>query len=235
MGGRGDRPGSFAPRVPVASIRLADARRRDAGMRHAVGVSSVAEASSSRATGFRAVAAMVGVMWLVEAVNALDKQRLDAHGIVPRTASGLQGILFAPLLHESFGHLIANTIPFVVLGLTIAFAGAARFLEVTGIVVVVSGLGTWLTAPGSSVTVGASGLVFGYATYLVARAVFSRSLGQLAIGVIVGLLFGGALLWGLAPHTGISWQDHLFGGIGGVLAARLLAAEDARDRQIVMR
>lgn len=191
---------------------------------------SAVQASSpgSRADALRVLAAIVGVMWLVEAVNALDGQGLDSHGIVPRTASGLQGIVFAPFLHASFGHLLANTIPLVVLGLMIGLAGPARLLEVTGIVVVVSGLGTWLTASSGLVTIGASGLVFGYAAYLVVRGLFSRRLGELGIGVVVGALFGGALLWGLAPHAGISWQDHLFGGIGGVLAARLLSSADAR-------
>jgi membrane associated rhomboid family serine protease len=192
---------------------------------------STASPPAKRADAFRAVAAIVGIMWIVEAVNALDHQRLDSHGIVPRSVSGLQGIAFAPFLHESYGHLIANTIPLAVLGLMVALAGPARLLQVTGIVVVVSGLGTWLTAASDSVTVGASGLVFGYAAYLVARGLFSRRLGELGIAVVVGALFAGALLWGLAPRAGISWQDHLFGGVGGVLAARLFAAEDARRRR----
>ncbi len=95
-----------------------------------------------------------------------------------------------------------------------------------GLVGLVAGLGTWLIAPAASVTFGASGVVIGYATYLIARGVFSRRLGQLAVGVAVGLLFGGALLSSLVPQAGISWQDHLFGGLGGLLAARLLS--DAR-------
>jgi membrane associated rhomboid family serine protease len=81
------------------------------------------------------------------------------------------------------------------------------------------------------VTLGAIGVVFGYATYLISRGVFNRRIGELAVGVVVAVLFGGVLLWGLLPHSGISWQAHLFGGIGGVIAARVLAAPrgDARD------
>jgi membrane associated rhomboid family serine protease len=186
-------------------------------------------ARSRRDGGFGAVAAMVAVMWVVEVIDYLDSYRLNTDGIRPRQLSGLTGILVAPFLHGSFAHLIGNTLPFVVLGLTIAFDGAVRVLAVTAIVGLVSGLGTWLIAPGGSVTFGASGIVIGYATYLIGRGLFNRRLGQLVIGVAVGVLFGGVLLSSLVPHAGISWQDHLFGGVGGLLAARLLT--DARGRR----
>lgn len=172
------------------------------------------------ADGARVVLAMAVAMWVVEVVDSLDSHRLDSDGIVPRSVSHLYGILAAPFLHASFAHLLGNTVPFVVLGLAIALAGAARVLAVTVIVALASGIGTWLTAPGGSVTVGASGVVFGYATYLVSRGLFDRSVSELAVGVLVGAIFGGALLWGLAPHPGVSWEMHLFGAIGGVLAAR---------------
>jgi membrane associated rhomboid family serine protease len=190
-----------------------------------------AERRRERADGFRFVGALVALMWVIEVIDSLDHHRLDGDGIVPRQISGLPGILFAPFLHASFGHLLGNTVPFLVLGLTIALGGVARVLAVTVIVTLVSGLGTWLVSPGSSVTIGASGVVFGFATYLLARGVFNRSVGQIAIGAVVGVIFGGALLWSLIPHSGVSWQDHLFGAIGGVLAARLMAADSPRGRR----
>ena len=159
--------------------------------------------------GARVVFVLAAAMWVVEVVDSLDSHRLDGDGIVPRSVSHLYGILFAPFLHASFGHLIANTIPFVLLGLTIALASAARVVAVTAIVALASGAGTWLTAPSGSVTLGASGVVFGYATYLISRGVFNRRIGALAIGVVVAVLFG---------------------GIGGVLAARMLAAPRAGAR-----
>ena len=182
--------------------------------------------------GARVVFGIAAAMWVVEVVDSLDSHRLDRDGIVPRSVSHLYGIVFAPFLHASFGHLIANTIPFVLLGLAIALASAARVVAVTAIVALASGVGTWLTAPAGSVTLGASGVVFGYATYLISRGMFNRHIGELAMGVVVGVLFGGALLSGLLPHSGISWQAHLFGGIGGVLAAQMLAAPrgGARDQ-----
>ena len=168
-------------------------------------------------------------MWAVELVNALDGYRLDRDGIVPRNLSHLDGIVFAPFLHASFSHLLANTVPFVILGLAIALAGARRLLLVTLIVALVSGAGTWLTAAGGTVTVGASGVVFGYATYLISRGLFDRQVVEIAVGVVVLLLFGGALIYDLIPHAGISWEAHLFGGVGGVLAAAVLSRPARRQ------
>jgi membrane associated rhomboid family serine protease len=173
--------------------------------------------------GLRALAVLVATMWAVELVNALDSYRLDRDGIVPRNPSHLDGIVFAPFLHTSFSHLLGNTVPFVVLGFAIALAGVRCLLLVTLIVALVSGLGTWLTSPAGSVTVGASGVVFGYATYLVSRGLFDRRIDEIALGIIVLFLFGGALISDLVPHSGVSWEAHLFGGIGGVIAAAVLA------------
>jgi membrane associated rhomboid family serine protease len=172
--------------------------------------------------GAAVIAILLGVMWVVEIVNAIDGQKLDFDGIYPRSLSGLPGILSAPFIHAGFGHLIGNTIPFIVLGLMIAAAGARRVIEVTVIVALVAGLGTWLTAGSGTSTIGASGIVFGYAGYLIARGFFTRRMLEIAAGALVAVLFGVSLAWDLVPKSGVSWEDHLFGGIGGVLAARLL-------------
>ena len=174
------------------------------------------------------VAALASVMWVVEGVDQVAGGRLDRNGIEPRELDGLDGVLWAPFLHGDFDHLIGNTIPFLLLGLAIALSGVARVILVTVIVALVGGLGTWLFAPADTVHIGASGIVFGYAGYLVARGVFSRSAGQIALGVVVLAVWGTTLLRGLVPETGISWQGHLFGAIGGVVAARLLHRRAAR-------
>jgi membrane associated rhomboid family serine protease len=179
--------------------------------------------SDPRGTAIRIVIALVALMWALEIVDVALDHRLDRYGIEPRDPDGLDGVLAAPFLHVGFGHLIANTIPFVVMGVVIAFEGPARLLGVTAIVVIVSGLGTWLVAPENTIHLGASGVVFGYATYLIARGWFNRRVGEIAIGAAVALLWGGALLGGLEPQRGISWQGHLFGALGGVLAAWVLA------------
>jgi len=116
----------------------------------------------------------------------------------------------------------------VILGFATALGGAARLLLVILIVALVSRLRMWLTSPAGSVTVGASGVVFGYATYLVSRGLFNGRVVELILGVIVLLLFGAVLISDLIPHTGVSWEAHLLGGIGGVLAGAALA-RPARD------
>ena len=140
---------------------------------------------------------------------------------------GLDGVLWAPFLHDGFEHLIGNTVPFLLLGVAIALGGIARVAAVVAIVALVGGLGTWLVAPENTTHIGASGLVFGFAAYLVARGAFSRSLAQIAMGLVVVVIWGTTLLRGLVPETGISWQGHLFGAIGGV-ARGLAAAPPAR-------
>ncbi|HEY1775174.1 MAG TPA: rhomboid family intramembrane serine protease [Solirubrobacteraceae bacterium] len=173
--------------------------------------------------GAAVIGVMVAAMWLIEAVNAIDGQGLDGDGIYPRSLAGLPGIISSPFLHASFTHLIGNTIPLVILGLVIAAAGARRVIEVTVVVALVAGLGTWLVGPSHVSTIGASGIVFGYAGFLIMRGFFMRSFPALAIGVIVAILFGASLAADLVPQAGVSWQDHLFGALGGVLAARLVS------------
>jgi membrane associated rhomboid family serine protease len=177
------------------------------------------------AKGMALLAAIVGVMWFVEIINALDSYRLDSDGLWARNVGRLWGIATAPFLHASFSHLISNTIPFVFMGVIIALRGARQLALVTVIIVVLGGLGTWLIAPAGTVTVGASGVVFGYATYLLTRGLFDRSVVELVTGGLVGAVWGGALLASLVPHYGVSWQAHLCGGIAGVIAAALLATK----------
>jgi membrane associated rhomboid family serine protease len=175
----------------------------------------------SRDEGLLLVAGLAVVMWVVEIVDVVAFD-LDSHGIEPRDPDGLPGILFAPFLHAGFDHLIGNTIPFLLLGGAIALAGLARVAAVTAIVVVVGGVGTWLAGPENTVHIGASGVVFGYAAYLVSRFWWTRRALDLGVGVIVLAVYGTTLLVGLVPHPGVSWQGHLFGAVGGLVAARLV-------------
>ncbi len=176
------------------------------------------------AGGLALLAAIVVLMWLVEAINSLDHQALDAGGaIYPRDLARLWAIFTSPFLHASFQHLIDNTVPLVFMGVIVAVRGAARLALVTAIVIVVGGVGTWLIAPAHTETVGASGVVFGYATYLFARGLFDRSVLEGLTGLVVGLVWGGALVSSVVPHPGISWQAHVCGAVGGVVAAWVLA------------
>jgi membrane associated rhomboid family serine protease len=165
------------------------------------------------------------VIWIVELINLLLGHRLNSLGILPRSLAGLPGILLAPFLHYGIGHVLLNTIPFVILGWLVILYGPRVFLEVSLLIILVSGAGVWLFGR-SGYHVGASGLIFGYFGFLVARGWYERSLTSIIIAVIIIVLYG-SMLWGLLPlRTGVSWETHLFGLLAGILAAWLLPGED---------
>jgi membrane associated rhomboid family serine protease len=192
------------------------------------GVEVPSGSRDQRREGLMLLAVIVGLMWLVEAINTLDSNRLDSDGIQARSISHFWGILTSPFIHASFQHLTDNTVPFLFLGVIIALHGARRLLIVTGFIIVIGGLGTWVIGPGGTSTVGASGVVFGYATYLLTRGFFDRSIWELGVGMVVGVVWGAALASSLVPHSGISWQAHLCGGIAGVIVAWRLSQVDHR-------
>ncbi|AXK33071.1 rhomboid family intramembrane serine protease [Streptomyces armeniacus] len=161
----------------------------------------------------------VGLLWVLEAVDQATGNALDTFGIEPRRADELLDVIPASFMHFGFDHLMANTLPLLVLGFMAALRGTGRFLAVALTIIVVSGLGVWVTAPEHSNTAGASGLVFGLFGYLVVRGFVDRRITDVALGGVVAVLYG-SILWGVLPTSaGISWQGHLFGLIGGVLAA----------------
>lgn len=182
-----------------------------------------------RRDGLVLLVGMAALRWAVEIVDVVAFD-LDSHGIQPREVDGLPGIAFAPFLHAGFGHLIGNTVPFLLLGAAIALAGVARVAVVTAVIVVVGGLGTWLIGPEDTVHIGASGVVFGYASHLMSRAFWTRRLVDVGLGVLVLAVYGTTLLFGLVPTPGVSWQGHLFGAIGGVVAAKLTASPRSAPR-----
>ena len=163
---------------------------------------------------------MLGAFWLTFAVNFLLGGALTGFGIVPRTTDGLLGILFAPFLHGTLNHLIANTVPFAALGWMVMWRDARHFLPVTAFAMLGAGLMAWtLGAPGS-VHIGASGVVFGYLGFLLLAGVYARSVMSIVLSIVTAVLWGGLVL-GIAPgQAGISWQAHLGGFLGGILAAR---------------
>ena len=167
------------------------------------------------------LAGFIAIIWGVEAVNTVMDHRLSEFGIVPRTVEGLRGILFWPFLHASFTHVLSNTLPMAVMGSVIAIQGRMALLQVSAIVAVVSGAGVWVIArPG--VHVGASGLVFGYFGYLVARGWYRRSFSSVVVAILVVFFYGG-LIFGILPSFGfVSWEGHLFGLFAGVLAAKII-------------
>ncbi len=177
-------------------------------------------------------AVLLAVMWALELLDILLGGRLDNAGIVARDVDGLVGIALAPLLHGGLGHLLSNTIPLAVLGTLVATGGRAVFWKVTGVVVALGGLGTWLIAPADTITIGASGLVFGYLGYLLVLGIRTRHWLDLLVGAVVlvgyGSLLLGALPWAVAAN--VSWQGHLTGALAGGLAAWWIAPRAEAQR-----
>ena len=191
-------------------------------------------------TGGVTILTFVALLYVVEVFNHISGDRLDDNGIRPLESDGLWGILFAPLLHANWQHLIDNTVPALVLGFLVTLAGLSRFVFATAIIWIVGGLGTWLignvgnTCGGEPDIIGASGLIFGWLTFLLVFGFFTRKIWQIVVGLIVLFIYGTVLL-GAVPVvgcTGISWQGHLCGAIAGVIAAYLLSGPERKAREL---
>jgi membrane associated rhomboid family serine protease len=171
------------------------------------------------------------LLYVIEAYDASTGQSLDAEGgIIAHDPNHLDGVLFAPLLHGSWAHLESNTLPFLIFGFLAMAGGFRQFVGVTALVWLVSGLGVWVFSPPGTDTVGASGVIFGWLVFLLFRGFFAGSAKQILLAVVLFFLWGGVLFGLLPGQPGISWQAHLFGALGGVLAARIVAGADRRRR-----
>jgi len=172
--------------------------------------------------------AFVALLWVLQVFNWADGYRLDVdYGILPHNVSRLPEIFTAPFLHISWQHIEGNTVPLFVLGVLAAYRGIKKFLLMTLIVAVASGLAVWLFQSSGELTVGASGLIFGYFGYVVVRGFFDRNLLDIGVGIVAGLLYWTILQVAIPGTPGISWIGHLGGLFGGVLAAWLLRERPA--------
>ena len=166
------------------------------------------------------LSASVGAMWITFAANAILGGALLQFGIVPRTTHGLIGILVAPFLHANLNHLLANTVPFLIFGWLVLLRDRRHFVPVTLYAMLGAGLLAWTIGAPNSVHVGASGVIFGYLGFLLLSGWYTRSVVSIVISLGVALLWGGTVMQVLPGTPGISWEAHLGGFIGGVLAAR---------------
>ena len=180
-------------------------------------------------TQVKILGALVAIFWIITFVNEIflksqiNRLGINILGIFPHELIGLRGILFAPFLHGGFYHVAANTVPFIVLGLLVMLRNISDFYFVSIIAALVGGLGTWLVGDPRSVHIGASGVIFGYFGYLLFRGYFERSFVAIAISLVIAVTYG-SLIWGVLPtRPYISWEGHLFGFIGGIIAAKLLS------------
>lgn len=175
----------------------------------------------------------VAIFWLLEAIDAFVLSRsplvtLDRFGIVPRSLPGLRGIPLAPFLHGGWAHLMANTVPFSFLGWLVMLQRTRDFWWVTLFATVVGGSGVWIFGETRSIHIGASILIFGYLGCLLFRGYFQRDSTSVSIAILAGILYGGMIFGTLPLQAGISWEGHLFGFIGGILAARWLSRRSRR-------
>ncbi|MCT9935076.1 rhomboid family intramembrane serine protease [Planotetraspora sp. A-T 1434] len=175
---------------------------------------------------FWVMVGFLGLIWVVQIVNWADGYGLSYHyGIRAWDVDRLPGIVSAPLLHWSWAHIEGNSGPLFIFGFLAAYRGVRKFLGVTGLIALASGLGSWFTADSSAIGAGASGLVFGYFGYVLVRGAFDRHLIDIVIGLVMGLCFAYQFA-GLLPAEGIGWQAHVFGFVGGIVGGYLF-----RDRR----
>ncbi|MEW1614833.1 MULTISPECIES: rhomboid family intramembrane serine protease [unclassified Streptomyces] len=192
------------------------------------------DTGSTRTGGARALTAgllmagWVALLWILEGVDVATGHALDTYGISPRETAELRDVIPAAFLHSGWEHVASNSVPLLVLGFIAALGGLRRFAAVVVTIVLVSGVGVWLTAPAFTVTLGASGVVFGLLGYLLVRGFVDRRPWDVLTGIGVAVVYG-SLLWGVLPtDSGVSWQGHLFGLIGGVAAAFFFRRPPAR-------
>ncbi|MBT2406817.1 MULTISPECIES: rhomboid family intramembrane serine protease [unclassified Streptomyces] len=185
------------------------------------------QADRAKAAG-KLMLGWVALLWLIEVMDLVTGHALDAYGIKAREADGLTGIPLAPFLHFGFDHVASNSIPLLVLGFVAALSGIRRFLTVCVAIVLVDGLAVWLTSPSHSITMGASGLVFGLFGYLLVRGFVERKPLGVAVGIVIAAVWGTTFLAGALPTDSmISWQAHLFGLLAGAGAAFLVGRRPA--------
>jgi membrane associated rhomboid family serine protease len=166
------------------------------------------------------LSSLTAIAWSIQIVNVVIlSESLTFWGIRPRNERGLFGIFFAPFLHGSFAHIAANTLPFLILGWLIMLQDMEDFVLVSLISALSSGIGVWLISPANSITVGASGVIFGYLGFILGRGYFERSFMAIVLAAVVMTMYGGVLFGILPNQPNISWQAHLFGFLGGLLAA----------------
>ena len=173
--------------------------------------------------------ASVGAIWAVSLV-AFYVPKLQNHlALLPRRFDGLPGVLGMPFVHDSYGHLFANTMPLLVFGAMLVARGVRYFLCVALAVALLGGLALWAFGR-TAMHIGASGVVFGLFGFLVVRGLYERRLTSIAITVFVTLTYGLSMLFGLVPLAGrVSWEGHLFGLLAGIVVARAAHAMDQRQ------
>lgn len=180
-------------------------------------------------------ALLVLVIWAVFLLDHGLGLGSARYGLTPRSATGLVGILSAPLLHADLEHLIGNSVPLLVLGTTLIYFFPTIALRVAGMAWLATGIGVWLAARPST-HIGASGLVYALAAFLFLSGLLRRQRTQMGLSLLIVFLYGG-MFWGIFPIVPrVSWESHLWGGVVGLLLAWVYRAEASpvKDPQPVL-
>lgn len=180
---------------------------------------------------WRMALTFVALLWLIQLSDwALDLGPGDL-GIRPRQLSGLPGILFAPLLHGNFVHLIDNTLPLLVLGTAMLYLYPSSARKVLPAIYFGPGIAVWLFGRGASVHVGSSGLIYGLASYILVAGLIRRDRRAVAASLLVCFMYG-ALVWGVLPiESRVSWETHLAAALIGLALAIALRRLDPPVRK----
>jgi membrane associated rhomboid family serine protease len=172
----------------------------------------------------------VALIWVIELLNWGFNLGPEDFGVRPRQLAGLPGILFAPLVHGGFAHLIANSLPLLVLGTAMLYLYPSAALRVLPAVYLGPGVAVWFFARGG-VHVGASGLVYGLVSYIFMAGLIRRDRRAIAASLLVSFMYG-ALVWGVLPiEPGVSWETHLAAALIGVVLAIALRRLDMPQRK----
>jgi membrane associated rhomboid family serine protease len=199
---------------------------------HGLRLAVMSNASHTIRQEIHGVVLFIGAIWAVYLLSLMVPS-LDHYGVVPRTMVGLVGIPAMPFLHANFHHLLANTVPLLVLLLLLAGSRAESW-EVVAAISVLGGLLLWVVGR-PAVHIGASGLISGLTAFLILSGFLEQRIVSLLIALLVGFLYGGSLLMGIVPRIGsqISWDGHLCGAIsGGIVAFSLARAPRKRADEI---
>jgi membrane associated rhomboid family serine protease len=203
-------PGSSAPAHRAAEIDVDEARK-----------------------AFFLMVGFIGLIWVLQVANWADHYHLDgSFGILPRNLGHLGDIFIAPFLHFSWDHIEGNSGPLFVFGLLAAYRGVTRFLGVTLLVAITSGLAVWFFQGNGQETVGASGLIFGYFGYVLARGLIDRNLIDALAAVVMALSYAYILTVAIPGTPGVSWIGHLGGLVGGLAAGWIFRTRRRAPRAV---
>ncbi len=162
--------------------------------------------------------AIVIIFWLVKIIEDLYDLDLTTFGILPLHVEGLPGIMLSPFIHSSYDHLLSNSIPFLILMFALLYFYRSLAYRIFFVIYFLSGICVWLGGR-ESWHIGASGIVYGLASFLFFSGVFRKDANLLTIGIIVVFLYG-SMFWGIFPFKAeISWESHLWGAVSGLFMA----------------